>query len=163
MTESRPMTIEASTMTMPTERSIPAVRMISVWAIPKMPMIVTCRRIVERFEPVVKARPIDRRAQDHAEEQHEERNHGRIGVQEPLDPGAERLLVVGESHRGRGARGDTLLELGRPLKLRHDRPRCLKHPGAPAAGPCQPRRPPESERFADGESALSSLKWRTPD
>ena len=48
------MTIEASTMTMPTERSIPAVRMISVWAIPRMPMIVTCRRIVERFEPVVK-------------------------------------------------------------------------------------------------------------
>ena len=54
MTERRPITIEASTMTMPTERSIPAVRMISVWAIPRMPMIVTCSRIVERFEPVVK-------------------------------------------------------------------------------------------------------------
>ena len=52
------------------------------------------------------ARPVDRRAQDHAEEQDEEGDDGRIGVQETLDPRAERLLVLGERHRGRGARGD---------------------------------------------------------
>ena len=54
MTVSRPITIEDSTMTMPTERSMPAVRMIKVCAMPRMPMMVTWSRMVDRFEPVVK-------------------------------------------------------------------------------------------------------------
>ncbi len=41
-TPSRPITTDDSTMIAPTDRSIPAVRMISVWATPRKPMIVTC-------------------------------------------------------------------------------------------------------------------------
>ena len=36
-------------MMAPTDRSMPAVRMISVWAMPTMPMIVTCCRISDRL------------------------------------------------------------------------------------------------------------------
>ena len=43
-TARRPMTIDDSTMMAPTERSMPAVRITSVWAMPKVPMMVTCCR-----------------------------------------------------------------------------------------------------------------------
>jgi hypothetical protein len=43
------MTIELSTMTAPTERSMPAVRMMSVWAIARVPTTATCCVIRERF------------------------------------------------------------------------------------------------------------------
>ena len=44
------MTTEQKTMMAPTDRSMPAVRMIRVWAMPTMPMIVTCCRISERLK-----------------------------------------------------------------------------------------------------------------
>ena len=47
-------TIEPSAITMPQERSIPAVRMISVCPIASTPTTTTCCRISERFCPVKK-------------------------------------------------------------------------------------------------------------
>ncbi len=44
------MTTVARIMIAPTERSMPAVRMISVWAMPSVPMIVTCCRISDRLK-----------------------------------------------------------------------------------------------------------------
>ena len=41
-------------MTTPTDKSMPAVRIISVCAIPRMPMIVTCVRTVVRLLPLTK-------------------------------------------------------------------------------------------------------------
>ncbi|MNY36062.1 hypothetical protein D3C86_1705220 [compost metagenome] len=38
----RPMSVEVNTMMAPTDRSMPAVRITSVWAMPIMPMMVTC-------------------------------------------------------------------------------------------------------------------------
>ncbi len=75
------MTIEDSTMTMPTDRSMPAVRMISVWAMPRMPMMVTCSRIVDRFEPVVKRAQLTDAPSPTPMQQDDEGNDGRIGVQ----------------------------------------------------------------------------------
>ena len=48
------MTTEEITMMTPTERSMPAVRMTSVCAMPRMPMIVTCVSTVERLLAAVK-------------------------------------------------------------------------------------------------------------
>jgi hypothetical protein len=43
------MTIDESTMIAPTERSMPAVRMISVWAMPSVPTTITCWTISDRL------------------------------------------------------------------------------------------------------------------
>ena len=56
-TARRPMTIEARIMMTPTDRSMPAVRMISVWAMPSVPMIVTCWRISDRLNGAKKRPP----------------------------------------------------------------------------------------------------------
>ena len=58
------MTIDDSTMIAPTERSMPAVRMISVWAMPSMPMIVTCCRTSDRLNGAKKRAPTIR-LEDH--------------------------------------------------------------------------------------------------
>ena len=42
-------TIEDRTMIAPTERSMPAVRMISVWAMPSVPTTITCWTISDRL------------------------------------------------------------------------------------------------------------------
>ena len=42
-------TIEDRTMIAPTERSMPAVRMTSVWAMPSVPTTITCWTISDRF------------------------------------------------------------------------------------------------------------------
>ena len=68
----------------PTERSMPAVRMTSVWAMPRMPMIVTWVSMVERLLAVAKREELTMHAQQQAEQQHDERHHRRIGVQETL-------------------------------------------------------------------------------
>jgi hypothetical protein len=47
-------TIEPSAMTIPHDRSIPAVRMTSVWPIAITPTTMTCCRISEKFWPVRK-------------------------------------------------------------------------------------------------------------
>jgi hypothetical protein len=52
MTPSRPITTDEITITTPTERSMPAVRITKVWAMPSMPVIVTCVSTVERLRPV---------------------------------------------------------------------------------------------------------------
>ena len=43
------MTIDESTMIAPTDRSMPAVRMISVWAMPSVPTTITCWTISDRL------------------------------------------------------------------------------------------------------------------
>lgn len=48
-TASRPMAIELSTSMAPTDRSIPAVRMINVCARATTPMMVTCCNTIERL------------------------------------------------------------------------------------------------------------------
>ena len=73
MTASRPITTDEITMITPTERSMPAVRMTSVCAMPRMPMIVTWVSTVERLLPVTKWRVIDADAEQQAEHQHDER------------------------------------------------------------------------------------------
>ena len=66
------MTIEQSTMTAPTERSMPAVRMMSVWASARVPTTATCWVMSDRFdgfeEPVVEAAE-----DDHGEDEHDGR------------------------------------------------------------------------------------------
>ena len=47
--DSLAITIEDSTMIAPTERSMPAVRMTSVWAMPSVPTTITCWTISDRF------------------------------------------------------------------------------------------------------------------
>ena len=53
-TARRPITTDEITMITPTERSMPAVRMTSVCAMPRMPMIVTWVSTVDRLLPVTK-------------------------------------------------------------------------------------------------------------
>jgi hypothetical protein len=48
------MTMLPSAMTMPQDRSMPAVRMISVWPMAMTPTTITCCRISEKFSPVKK-------------------------------------------------------------------------------------------------------------
>ena len=43
------MTIEPSAMIVPHARSMPAVRMISVWPIASVPITITCWKISEKF------------------------------------------------------------------------------------------------------------------
>ena len=52
--DSLAITIDDNTMMAPTDRSMPAVRMISVWPIAMTPTTITCCRIRERFSPVRK-------------------------------------------------------------------------------------------------------------
>ena len=47
--DSLAITIDDSTMIAPTERSMPAVRMISVWAMPSVPTTITCWTISDRL------------------------------------------------------------------------------------------------------------------
>ena len=54
MTASRPITTEEITIITPTERSMPAVRITRVCAMPRMPMIVTWVSTVETLLPVTK-------------------------------------------------------------------------------------------------------------
>ena len=85
-TASWPMTTEHSTMMAPTDRSMPAVRMTSVWAMPMMPMMVTCCRISDRLKGSKKRPPTSEAENDDAEQQHDGRNGRRVGVQEMLQP-----------------------------------------------------------------------------
>ena len=62
MTARRPITTEDSTMMTPTERSMPAVRITSVWAMPRVPMMVTCCSTSDRLVGAVKAALGKRRA-----------------------------------------------------------------------------------------------------
>jgi hypothetical protein len=54
MTARRPITTEEITMMTPTDRSMPAVRITSVWAMPSVPMMVTWVRTVDRLLAVTK-------------------------------------------------------------------------------------------------------------
>ena len=45
-------TIDPKAMTVPHDRSMPAVRMISVWPMASVPMTITCWMINEKFWPV---------------------------------------------------------------------------------------------------------------
>ena len=47
--DSLAITIDESTMIAPTDRSMPAVRMISVWAMPSVPTTITCWTISDRL------------------------------------------------------------------------------------------------------------------
>ncbi len=58
-TATLPITAAESTVIEPTERSMPAVRMTSVWASARVPMIMTWARIVEMLVAVRK-RSVDR-------------------------------------------------------------------------------------------------------
>ena len=53
-TARRPITTEEITMITPTERSMPAVKITKVWAMPKKPTIVTCVSTVEKLLAVTK-------------------------------------------------------------------------------------------------------------
>ena len=105
-------------MMAPTERSMPAVRMTSVWAMPSVAMIVTCCRTSDRLNGCEE--PVSRRWRrtDDAEQQHEERNGRRIWVQEVLD-------ALDDARRSSSNDGDGLrrarqhcLELSRPAAAR---------------------------------------------
>ncbi len=54
MTPSRPITTEEMTMMTPIERSMPAVRMTSVWPMPRMPVTITWVSTVEKLLPATK-------------------------------------------------------------------------------------------------------------
>ena len=98
----------------PTDRSMPAVRITSVCAMPRMAMMVTCWTISDRLNGAKKRLPasadelklafddrrlaldrrrdldLDQTRQRHgerrdADQQHDERHHRRIGVQEMLE------------------------------------------------------------------------------
>jgi hypothetical protein len=80
-----------------TDRSMPAVRMISVWAMPRMPMIVTLddQGHVERREEIVG----DGAKGQHAHDQHDDWYRRRMRVEEMLDMlerAALRLVELGD-------------------------------------------------------------------
>ena len=96
MTASRPITTDEITMITPTERSMPAVRITNVCAMPRMPMIVTWVSTVDRLLPVTKCEKLTRHAEQKAQHQHDEGNDGRIGVQEALHALDERKMLFFE-------------------------------------------------------------------
>ena len=53
-TARRPITTDEMTMMTPTERSMPAVRMTSVWPMPRMPITITWVRTVEKLLAAMK-------------------------------------------------------------------------------------------------------------
>ena len=65
-------TMPPSAITMPQDRSMPAVRMIRVWPIAITPTTITCCRISEKFSPVRK-RSLCAAKKAHASEQREQR------------------------------------------------------------------------------------------
>ena len=93
--DSLAITIRESTITAPTDRSMPAVRITSVWAMPSVPTTITCCTISDRL-------PGDRETvggdaeEDHRDQQHDQRAERRVGVQDVVDLAPE---------RGLGARG----------------------------------------------------------
>ena len=72
-------------MIAPTERSMPAVRMTSVWAMPTMPMIVTCCRTSDRLNGGKKRSPTSDAEDQDAEQQDDEGDRRRVAVQEMLE------------------------------------------------------------------------------
>ena len=107
-------------MITPTDRSMPAVRMTSVCAMPRMPMIVTWVSTVDRLLPVTKCEKLTVMPSRRPKNQHDEGNGGRIEMQEALDALGEReALLLERSLRRRGRRQD-LFELlrCRPPALR---------------------------------------------
>ena len=73
-------------MMAPTERSMPAVITISVWAMPITPMIVTCWMISDRLKEERKREPTMRLKSRDAEQQHDRRHRSRIGMEKMLQP-----------------------------------------------------------------------------
>ena len=84
-TANLPMTTEQSTMIAATERSMPAVRMIRLWAAARMPMIDTCCMIKREIERAEEFSARDQAEGDDADNQHDHRHHGRIAVQKMLE------------------------------------------------------------------------------
>ena len=100
--------IEEKTAIAPTDRSMPAVRMISVWPSASTAITVTWastrREVGRREEPAVQERERDDR-----HDQHGERSEDRVGVQDVLDPQADRVaLVVRRSRRRTRTRPEVL-------------------------------------------------------
>ena len=113
------MRIEEKTAIAPADRSMPAVRMTSVWPSASTAMTVTCGEhepeVGRREEPAAEDRERDDR-----EEQDRERAQDRAGVQDVLDAQAQRL-GFGCSNPGRArARGwPSLRRTGRRRTRRH--------------------------------------------
>ena len=127
-TANRPITTEDSTMMVPTERSMPAVRMISVCGDAEN----ADDRHLREDGRQVGARGEARRltsAEQHAEQQHDEGHDGRIGVQETLQSlqDGERSSKAATCRRGAGQHP---LELGARagLSLRSWLPRRYRSP-----------------------------------
>ena len=76
-------------MIAPTERSMPAVRITSVWAMPRVPTTITCWTTSERFAGSRK-RSVVRLKYSDREQQDEQRPERRVAVQDVMDAGAQR-------------------------------------------------------------------------
>ena len=98
-------------MMAPTERSMPAVRMTSVWAMPSVPMIVTCCRTSDRLNGAKKPTADQRAKITTPDQQDDERHRGRIGVEEVLEPPERRRLLLLEAGDVAVGLGSTLLDI----------------------------------------------------
>ena len=96
-------TIDDRTMIAPTERSMPAVRMTSVWAMPSVPTTITCWTISDRFAGRQEAVGGDAEVHDR-EQQDEQRPERRVAVQDVVDAAAERVFARGRRRRRRSRR-----------------------------------------------------------
>ena len=83
----RPIATELNTMIAATERSMPAERMIRVWATPRIPITVTCWMIREKLKGVKKPLAGGESERHQAQDEHHERRGGRVRMQEPVEPG----------------------------------------------------------------------------
>ena len=88
ITARRPITTDEITMMTPIDRSMPAVRITSVWPMPRMPVTITWVRTVEKLLAAVKRDGLTAHAEQQAEHQHDEGNGGRIDMQEALQRAA---------------------------------------------------------------------------
>ena len=86
------MTTEHSTMMAPTDRSMPAVSTIRVWAMPTMPMIVTCCRMSDRLNGAKNLPPTSAAKNTRAGEENDKGNNGRIGVAGSAGFGGDGLM-----------------------------------------------------------------------
>ena len=92
---SLPMTTEQRTMMAPTERSMPAVRMTSVCAMPRSAMIVTCCRISERLSGEKKpSGAVIAPKMTIADDQDDRGDRRRVLMEEVLHP-AQRPVIFG--------------------------------------------------------------------
>ena len=114
----------------PTERSMPAVRITSVCAMPSVAMMVTCCRISDRLNGAKNLPPTMPLKKTTPRSEHQERDGGRIGVQEVLRAAKRGPAALPRSWRPLRRSRQHLLEVGGARPAASSRCSCPSAPDA---------------------------------